>query len=110
LSGVLLQLPLGPRPCQAGHGKPLSGWALVIRQQCCPQVLEEPVAGVTAQLPPHPLRAQKDGLLERDQRAIGELGEAAVGGEPVGLACRVYRTPEGLGGSPTVEQLVEVLS
>jgi len=28
---------------------------------------------------------------------------------PVGLSCRVYRTEEGLGGSPTVEQLVAVL-
>jgi len=34
----------------------------------------------------------------------------AVGGEQVGLACRVYTTPEGLRGSPTVEQFVEVLS
>lgn len=30
-------------------------------------------------------------------------------GAPVGLACRVYRTPEGLAGAPTVEQLAEVL-
>lgn len=29
---------------------------------------------------------------------------------PVGLCCRVFRTPEGLRGSPTVEQLVAVLS
>lgn len=28
---------------------------------------------------------------------------------PVGLACRLYRTDEGLAGSPTVEQLVAVL-
>lgn len=28
---------------------------------------------------------------------------------PVGLSCRVYRTPGGLAGSPTVEQLVEAL-
>lgn len=28
---------------------------------------------------------------------------------PVGLSCRVYRTPDGLAGSPTVEQLVEAL-
>jgi hypothetical protein len=28
---------------------------------------------------------------------------------PVGLSCRVYRTPDGLAGSPTVEQLVSVL-
>jgi len=30
-------------------------------------------------------------------------------GAPVGLACRVYRTPEGLRGSPTLEQLRQVL-
>jgi len=30
-------------------------------------------------------------------------------GAAVGLSCRLYRTPEGLRGSPTVEQLVEVL-
>jgi hypothetical protein len=28
---------------------------------------------------------------------------------PVGLACRVYRSRDGLAGAPTVEQLVEVL-
>ena len=30
-------------------------------------------------------------------------------GAAVGPACRLYPTPEGLQGSPTVEQLVEVL-
>ncbi len=29
--------------------------------------------------------------------------------DPVGLACRMFRTPEGLRGAPTVEQLVDVL-
>lgn len=28
---------------------------------------------------------------------------------PVGLSCRVYRTHDGLAGSPTVEQLLEAL-
>ena len=28
---------------------------------------------------------------------------------PVGFACRVFQTPEGLRGAPTVEQLVEAL-
>jgi hypothetical protein len=31
------------------------------------------------------------------------------GDAPVGLSCRVYRTGDGLVGSPTVEQLVEAL-
>lgn len=34
----------------------------------------------------------------------------ATGDEKAGLACRVYSTPQGMGGSPTVEQLIEVLS
>jgi hypothetical protein len=34
----------------------------------------------------------------------------AVGGEQVGLSCRMYPTPAGLRGSPEVEQLVEALS
>ena len=33
----------------------------------------------------------------------------ANGSEQVGLSCRVYATPDGLSGSPTVEQLMGVL-
>lgn len=33
----------------------------------------------------------------------------AVGDEPVGLACRVYQTPDGPSGSPSIEQLRDVL-
>jgi hypothetical protein len=33
----------------------------------------------------------------------------ARGDEPVGLSCRIYQTPDGPAGSPTVEQLREVL-
>jgi len=34
----------------------------------------------------------------------------ATGTETVGFACRVYTGPEGLSGSPTVEQFMEVLA
>lgn len=34
----------------------------------------------------------------------------ARGDEPVGFACRIYRTPEGRAGSPTAEQLRDVLT
>ncbi len=33
----------------------------------------------------------------------------ATPGDPVGLACRVFRTPNGLRGAPTIEQLREAL-
>ena len=34
----------------------------------------------------------------------------STGGEPVGLACRVFSDSEGLRGAPSLDQLVEVLS
>ena len=34
----------------------------------------------------------------------------ATGAEQVGLSCRLYPTPAGPSGSPTADQLVEVLS
>lgn len=34
----------------------------------------------------------------------------ATGDEQVGLACRIYLTPEGPRGSPTVQQFIGVLS
>lgn len=40
---------------------------------------------------------------------VGGLDPFADPSAPVGLSCRVYQTPEGLRGSPTVEQLVQVL-
>lgn len=33
----------------------------------------------------------------------------ARGDEPVGLSCRIHQTPDGPAGSPTLEQLREVL-
>lgn len=33
----------------------------------------------------------------------------ATGNEGVGFACRVYAGPEGMAGSPTVQQFIEVL-
>lgn len=41
---------------------------------------------------------------------IDDRDPFATGDERVGLACRVYSTPDGLAGSPSVDQLVAVLS
>lgn len=60
-------------------------------------------------------------LVETDQdaRRLGFHGSPSLlvdgrdpfasGDAPIGLTCRVYGTPSGLEGSPTVEQLREVL-
>jgi hypothetical protein len=34
----------------------------------------------------------------------------AAGDEPVGLSCRIYQTPDGPAGSPTLQQLRQVLA
>lgn len=34
----------------------------------------------------------------------------AEGDEPLGLACRLYQTPDGPAGSPTMQQLREILN
>lgn len=34
----------------------------------------------------------------------------AAGDEPVGMSCRIYQTPDGPTGSPTIEQLRAALS
>lgn len=41
---------------------------------------------------------------------VDERDPFAEGNEPVGLACRIYRTPEGPAGAPTVAQLRKALS
>ena len=33
----------------------------------------------------------------------------AIGDEPVGLSCRIYRTPQGYAGSPTAAQIAAAL-
>lgn len=55
-----------------------------------------------------------------EAEAVGFLGSPtllvdgrdpfAEGGEPAGLSCRVYATPDGPAGSPTVAQLRAVLT
>jgi hypothetical protein len=55
-------------------------------------------------------RAEELGFLGSPSIRIGGADPFATGREPVGLSCRLYSTPGGLSGSPTTEQLLEVLS
>ncbi|HEU0212569.1 MAG TPA: thioredoxin family protein [Jiangellaceae bacterium] len=57
-----------------------------------------------------PEQAESLGLIGSPTVLIDGLDPFASGAELGGLACRVYLTPEGLAGSPTLEQLLEVLS
>jgi hypothetical protein len=57
-----------------------------------------------------PEGAEELGFVGSPTIRVAGVDPFASGGEQVGLACRVYQTPDGLGGSPTTAQLVEVLA
>lgn len=54
--------------------------------------------------------AEELGFLGSPSIRIDGHDPFAAGDEKVGLACRVYSTPSGLGGVPTTAQLLQVLS
>lgn len=54
--------------------------------------------------------AESLGFIGSPTILVDGLDPFAIGGEQPALACRVFSTPEGRDGSPTVEQLVEVLA
>lgn len=55
-------------------------------------------------------QAEESGFIGSPSIRINGTDPFASGDESVGLACRIYSTPEGLRGSPTTAQLLEVLS
>jgi hypothetical protein len=57
-----------------------------------------------------PEDAERLGFIGSPTILIGGVDPFASGDEQPALACRVFSTPEGRAGSPTVEQLVEVLA
>ena len=57
-----------------------------------------------------PQEAEELGFVGSPTIRVDGADPFASGGEQVGLACRVYATPDGLAGSPTTAQLVEVLA
>ncbi|MFW2513710.1 thioredoxin family protein [Demequina sp. SO4-13] len=56
-----------------------------------------------------PEQAEEWGFLGSPSLLIDGEDPFAQPGASVGLSCRLYRTPEGVDGSPTVGQLTEVL-
>jgi hypothetical protein len=54
--------------------------------------------------------AEELGFLGSPSIRIDGVDPFSSGGEQVGLACRVYATPTGLGGAPAISQLLEALS
>ncbi len=56
-----------------------------------------------------PEEAERTGFRGSPTVLVDGTDPFAAGDEPTGLACRVYATPEGVQGSPTVDQLRDAL-
>lgn len=56
-----------------------------------------------------PAEAEAAGFRGSPTILIDGVDPFAVGDEPAGLSCRLYRTPDGPAGAPTVAQLEAVL-
>ncbi len=66
---------------------------------------------VTYHLVETPEEAARVGFRGSPTVLVNGVDPFATGTDPVGgLSCRVYRTPEGPAGSPTLDQLREVLT
>jgi hypothetical protein len=57
-----------------------------------------------------PAHAQELGFRGSPTILVDGQDVFAKGDEPVGMSCRVYQTPDGPKGSPTVEQLRAVIA
>jgi hypothetical protein len=60
---------------------------------------------LTRRLVETPEEAERLGFRGSPTILVDGIDPFAVGDEPIGLACRIYRTPVGPSGSPTAEQL-----
>ena len=72
--------------------------------------IEIPDLAITRQLVETPEEAERVGFRGSPSILVDGVDVFADPDAPVGLSCRVYQTPDGLVGSPTVDQLRDVLS
>lgn len=79
-------------------------WA-VLEDRIAKALSDRPAATVILQRVETAEDAARVGFRGSPTVLIDGVDPFAEDGGPVGLACRMYRTPDGLAGSPTLEQL-----
>jgi hypothetical protein len=67
-------------------------------------------ARVTLQLVSTPEAAEVNNFRGSPTLLIDGTDPFADPDAPVGLSCRVYQTPDGLAGSPTIDQITEAIT
>jgi|TARA_R100000365_G_C2740556_1_gene69270 hypothetical protein len=72
--------------------------------------LERPDITVRRQLVRTPEEAEQVGFLGSPSIQVDGIDVFAQPGSPVGLTCRMYPTPDGYAGAPTLDQLRTVVA
>ena len=72
--------------------------------------LERPDIMVRRQLVRTPEEAEQVGFLGSPSIQVDGIDVFAQPGSPVGLTCRMYPTPDGYAGAPTLDQLRTVVA
>jgi hypothetical protein len=83
---------------------------LVANERLDTLLVEYPGMSITRHEVDTPEEAERTGFRGSPSILIDGVDPFAGPDDPVGLACRVYQTPAGLAGAPTVDQLRHVLS
>lgn len=71
---------------------------------------ESPSMTVSRQIVDTPEEAERTRFRGSPSIIVNGVDPFADADDPVGLSCRVYQTPDGPAGSPTLDQLREALS
>ena len=71
---------------------------------------ERPDLRISRQIVDTPEKAEETRFRGSPSILVNGVDAFADPDAPVGLSCRVYQTPEGRAGSPTIEQLRAVMS
>jgi hypothetical protein len=71
---------------------------------------EHPEISITRRVVDTPEEAERTRFRGSPSILIDGVDPFADPDDPVGLSCRVYQTPDGPAGSPTLEQLRDVLA
>ena len=73
-------------------------------------LLEHPEMSITRHVVDTPEEAERTRFRGSPSFLINGVDPFAEPDDPVGLSCRVYQTPDGPAGSPTLDQLRNVLA
>jgi hypothetical protein len=71
---------------------------------------EHPEMSITRRVVDTPEEAERTRFRGSPSILINGIDPFAEPDDPVGLSCRVYQTPDGPAGSPTLDQLRDVLA